>query len=136
MIEPRKKRNSIRKKLGLSETELIRLENYQRRKRHYYRILASIEALIGVLSFMGGWNTGYANRPSLPSSGLYPFLPVLMTANISSIRVVERKRSLLVIPLITLLVIVVGALSGYFLGSGFYTGSAIKYNVYSRTTNS
>ena len=136
MIEPRKKRNSIRKKLGLSETELIRLENLHRRKRRYYRILGSIEALIGILSFMGGWNTGYANRPSFPSSGLYPFLPVLMSENISSIRVVERKRSLLVIPLITLLVIVVGALSGYFLGSGFYAESATRYNVYSQFTNS
>ncbi len=137
MEDNRERRVANRDMLDITETDLVLLENAQRRKRHYYRILSGIEALIGLFSFIGGWTIGYDAPFTNPLSG-YPFSAILMSGSIPSFFELNKKRGFLLLPAITLLIILLGLISGYLLGSaaGYqpptYQPTAIKYNVYSK----
>ena len=134
MVDNRDRRVVIGDKLDITETDLVMLENAQRRKRHYYRILSGIEALIGLFSFMGGWTIGYNAPHTNPLTG-YPFSVILISGNIPSFFELKKKRGLLLLPAITLMIIVLGLISGYALGSAAaYEPTAIDYNVYSQSS--
>ncbi len=136
MTDNLEKRVVIGDKLDISENDLVMLENTQRKKKHYYRILSGIEALIGLFSFMGGWVIGYDAVYTEPLAG-YPFSLILMSGSIPSFFELKKKRGLLLLPVITFLVILLGLISGYLLGSAAAyqpPAEAIRYNVYSKPT--
>ena len=134
MVDNRDRRAVIGEKLDIEETNLVMLENTQQRKKHYYRILSGIEALIGLFSFMGGWVIGYDAVYKDPLAG-YPFSLILISGNIPSFHELKKKRGLLLLPVITLLIIVLGLVSGYLLGSAAaYEPTAIHYNVYTQSS--
>lgn len=128
-----KKSNSeiedIASNFDLTSVDIEVIKHVKRKHRVY---LAMLETIIGFISFTVGYNLA----PFTEKVG-YPFLPLLMTGNISISTQIKKKKPFVLIIFLTLLTLLIGVMSGYTIGIALKTtyitnvnGSAIRYGVY------
>ena len=133
MGKPNPRLEEIANKADLTIEDLDAIKQAKRQRKVQYRILAVFETIVGLISFI----YGYSLAPFTEELG-YPFFTLMIAGNVSLFSQIQKKKPLLVFIILTLVISMVGVVSGYTLGSALKTtniitvnGSAVRYGVYS-----
>lgn len=127
----------IANKVDLTIEDLDAIKQAKRQRKVQYRILAVFETIVGLISFIYGYSLAPFTENFTEKLG-YPFFTLMIAGNVSLFSQIQKKKPLLVFVILTLVISMVGVVSGYTLGSALKTtyiitvnGSAVKYGVYS-----
>ncbi len=117
--------------VDLTTEDLEAILRVKRKRIVQLRVITIIETFVGLISFLSGYNI----IPYTQKTG-YPFFVFSIVGSISLLSL-YRKKSLFIMIIVTLVISLVGFMSGCIIGSTFKTtyfaevnGTALDYGVY------
>ncbi len=116
MVKTNPHLEEIANKVNLTTEDLDAIEQTRRQRKGLLRILAAFETIVGLISFIAGFTLS----PFSEISG-YPYFQFLLVGNVSLLSQNKKIKSLTVFVILTLIISLVGGISGYVIGSVFKT---------------
>ncbi len=116
MVKSNPHLEEIASKVDLTTEDLDAIEQTRRHRKGLHRRLVVFETIIGLISFI----SGFTLAPFSEISG-YPYFQFLLVGNVSLLSQKKKRKSLTGFIILTIIISLVGGVSGYVFSSIFKT---------------